>query len=250
VRRWSSSLWITRAPSAPSENIDDSDGYCTALLTHAQRIHLAACRTAKPDPLARAPDLFLRETEGTYDTFFGAAAQYAEGLGEEGLAEFRRLAREAWDKLPARIGPRRSVEEYGFDDFGLMTILDLFAERDGDVDTRIALRAKNLSSPWAYLQLAEFCQAQGQEEEALRRVEEGLWLFEDDRPDERLVSFAEKEDRKADATGASLARLREGAEPEPLGSAAHTRRPSGCAARYRPATRTADWLPSRRWPAH
>jgi hypothetical protein len=172
-------------------------------------------------------------------------------MSEEGLAEFRRLAREAWDKLPARIGPRRGVDEYGFDDFGLMTILDFFAERDGDVDTRIALRAKNLSSPWAYLQLAEFCQAQGQEEEeALRRVEEGLWLVEDDRPDERLVSFAEKEDRKTDATGASLVRLREGAEPEPLGSAAHTRRPSGCAARYRSATRTADWLPSRRWPAH
>jgi hypothetical protein len=63
-------LWITRPPrsSAPSENIDDSDGYCTAPLTHAQRIHLAACRTAKPDPLALARDLFLRETEGTYDT--------------------------------------------------------------------------------------------------------------------------------------------------------------------------------------
>lgn len=185
------------------ENIDDSDGYCTALLTHAQRIHLAACRTAKPDPLALAHDLFLRETEGTYDTFYGAATQYAEVLGEEGLAEFRRLAQEAWDKLPARIGPRRGVEEYGFNDFGLMAILDFFAERDGDVDTRIALRAKNLSSPWAYLQLAEFCQAQGQEEEALRHVEEGLWLFEDDRPDERLVSFAvdllQKEDRKADA---------------------------------------------------
>jgi len=35
-----------------------------------------------------------------------------------------------------------------------------------------------------------FCRAQGRDEEALRRAEEGLWVFEDSRPDERLVFFA------------------------------------------------------------
>ncbi len=68
-----------------------------------------------------------------------------------------------------------------------MSILDFFAERDGDTDARIALRAKDLSSPWRYLQLAEFCRDQGRHAEALRRAEEGLWVFEDGRPDERLV---------------------------------------------------------------
>jgi hypothetical protein len=71
------------------ENIDDSHGYCSALLTHAQRIRLAACRTAKPDPLALARDLFLRETEGTYDTIS------VQRRNMRRLAEFRRLAREA-----------------------------------------------------------------------------------------------------------------------------------------------------------
>jgi uncharacterized Zn finger protein len=185
------------------ENIDDSDGHCTALLDHAQRIHLNACRAARPDAVALARNLFLRETKGEYDTFCDAAAQYADVLGEEGLAEYRRLAQEAWEKLPARIGPRRGAEDDGFDGFRLAPILDFFAERDGDVEMRIALRIKNLSSPWAYLQLAEFCLANGREDEALCRAEEGLWLFEDDRPDERLVSFAVdlllKAERKADA---------------------------------------------------
>ncbi len=65
------------------------------------------------------------------------------------------------------------------------------------------MRAKDLSSSWGYLQLAEFCLAQGREAEALRRAEEGLWLFEDDRPDKRLVLFAAdllaKAGRKSDA---------------------------------------------------
>jgi tetratricopeptide (TPR) repeat protein len=66
-----------------------------------------------------------------------------------------------------------------------------------------ALRAKDLSSQWQYLQLAEFCGAQGHDEEALRRAEEGLWLFEDERPDERLVFLTAellvKAGRKKDA---------------------------------------------------
>jgi hypothetical protein len=62
-------------------------------------------------------------------------------------------------------------------------------EIDGDVEARIALRAKDLSSPWRYLLLAEFCMSQGREAEALRRAEEGLWVFEEGHQDERLVVF-------------------------------------------------------------
>ncbi|MBR1190728.1 hypothetical protein [Bradyrhizobium sp. AUGA SZCCT0160] len=46
------------------------------------------------------------------------------------------------------------------------------------------------ASQWDYLQVAEFCRLHGREEEAVRRAEEGLWVFEDERPDERLVLFA------------------------------------------------------------
>lgn len=185
------------------ENIDDSDGDCSALLARAQRIHLDACRAARPDPVSLARDLFLRETKGGYDTFHGAAAQYADVLGVAGFAEYRRLASEAWEKLPARSDTRQSVDHFEFDDFRLSSILDFFAERDGDVEMRIALRARDLLSPWDYLQLAEFCRAQGRDEEALSRAEEGLWIFEDEGPNERLVFFAVdlllKTGRKADA---------------------------------------------------
>jgi uncharacterized Zn finger protein len=173
------------------ESIDDSDGHCGALLVQARDIHLAACRVVRPDPVALARGLFDRETDSDHDTFYRAAALYEDLLGEAGLAEYRRLAREAWQKLPPA------------DRSGLEDILDFFAERACDVEQRIALRASDLSSTWRYLRLAEFCLEIGRKDEALRRAEEGLWKFEDGRPDERLTLFAAgllaKAGRKADA---------------------------------------------------
>jgi tetratricopeptide (TPR) repeat protein len=193
---------IDRIESA-FEAIDDSDGHLGELLNHARDIHLTATRATRPESIALARYLFKKETENDFDTFVGAVADYADVLGERGLAEYRRLAVTAWNKLPARSGRGSAVAE----DFGrvheLMGVLDFFAERDGDIDARVALRARDLSSPWAYLQLAEFCLSQGRHEEALRRAEEGLWVFEDNRPDERLLLFTVKllvkARRKADA---------------------------------------------------
>jgi tetratricopeptide (TPR) repeat protein len=181
------------------ESIDDSDGHCGALLEQARNIHLSACRIVCPDPVTLAGDLFNRETGSEYDTFHRAAVIYEKVLGKAGLAEYHRLAREAWEKLP----PRADASEFSENHECLEGILDFFAERDGDVEERISLRAGNLGSPWSYLRLAEFCLRQGRKDEALRWAEEGLWKFEDGRPDERLTLFAAslltKAGRKADA---------------------------------------------------
>jgi len=171
------------------EQIDDSDGHCGRLLDRARAIHLAAAREVRPEPIQLARDLFAREMQDDYGTFEGAVALYADVLGEAGLAEYRRLAAEAWERIPSYSAGRRQPEELVGDQDQLMRILDFFAERAGEIDTRIALREKDLSSQWSYLQLAEFCLSQGRAQEALRRAEEGLWLFEDQRPDERLVLF-------------------------------------------------------------
>ena len=193
---------ITRIERA-IENIDDSGGYCGDLLERAQQIHFEACQAARPDPVALAGKLYLRETRGGFGTFHGAVAQYAEILGDRGLDEYQRLAREAWDKLPPNMGPVRGGGEHRYELSKLVSILDFFAERDKDLEARIALRSKDLSSQWDYFRLATFCLEQGLAEVALRHAEEGLWLFEDERADERLVNLAVdlllKEDRTADA---------------------------------------------------
>jgi hypothetical protein len=183
-------------------SIDDSDGHCGGLLERARDIHLKAAETARPDAVALARNLFARQMADDYDTFYAAAALYADVLGEAGLNEYRRLANEAWGKLDSR-RPGRSQDDISDDYRRLTPILDFFAERAGDLETRIALRAKDLSSAWQYLQLAEFCRENGRDQEALRRAEEGLWIFEDQAPDERLLFFTVdllvKAHRKADA---------------------------------------------------
>ena len=165
----------------------------------------AAAVTAPSEMWAKlARYLFERELRHPYDTFDGAAGLYEDVLGEPGLAEYRRLANAAWDKLPARMGRRKTpMADLSDDRRRLMTILDFFAERDGDIAARIALRARDLSTPWGYPQLAQFCLDQGREEEALKHAEEGLWIFEDESPDLGLTLFVaellSKKGRKDDA---------------------------------------------------
>jgi hypothetical protein len=181
-----------RRVSKAIESIDDSDGEGGGLLARAQDIHLAAVKACRPDPVTLARDLFTHETEGISDVFDGAAEAYAEVLGDRGLAEYRRLAASAWSKIPAQMGKRSSAGGSAIDEPRVAAILDYFAELDGDLDARIALRAKNLSSPLRYLSLAQFCSDNGREQQALRYAEEGLWIFEDDKADTALLTFAVK----------------------------------------------------------
>jgi hypothetical protein len=203
---------IDRIESA-IESIDDSNGECGALLERARDIHIRTARGARPDPVALARDLYERETGDGYGTFEDAAWLYADSLGEVGLAEYRRLATEAWEKLPPLIGRAQRKAESDYD--GLSGILDQFAERDGDVETRIALRAKNLSSPWKYFELAEFCLHHKGANEALRWAEEGLWAFEDGPSDARLVLFAANLLMKADRRREAEAVLKRAFERTP-----------------------------------
>lgn len=189
------------------ERVDDADGHCGAMLRRAGEIHVAAARMEPPEPVQFARELFGRELEDEYGTFSGAVELYADVLGEAGLTEYRRLATDAWKKVSVRTGATSRRHELLLDNHSLMGILDFFAERDGDVDARIALRARDLSSPWSYLQLAEFCLSQGREEEALQRAEEGLWMFEDEHPDTRLVFFTVDLLSKAGRTGDAEAHL-------------------------------------------
>jgi uncharacterized Zn finger protein len=172
------------------ESIDDSDGELTGLAERALEIHRAACRAAPPDPATLAAELFEREADNDFDWFYGASETYAEILGEAGLAEYRRLAEAAWARIkPPEPGRAGADHRLAYDDRRIMGIVDRFAERDGDLARRIALRTKDLSVPYAYQDVAEICLAHGRDDEAVKWIEEGLWRFEDER-DRRLLSFA------------------------------------------------------------
>src|ERR1700694_4217793 len=171
-------------------NIDDSDGGGGDMYAKACEIHLAACRKAKPDPIALARALFAREVDSEWEFFHGANEAYEDVLGDVGLAEYRRLAREAWQKIkPLRATARQLQDDQSGARYALGAILERFANREGDVDGVITVRANDLSTAYAYLGLAHLCLDHAREPEALKWAEEGLWQFEDD-PDERLIFFA------------------------------------------------------------
>jgi len=172
------------------ENVDDSDGGSGEVYAKAREIHLAACRQAKPDPVALARALFAREVDAQWEFFQGASAAYEDVLGDVGLAEYRRLASKAWQKIPPlQAAGRRVQDDQSSARYVLGAILESFAEREGDVDGIIAIRAKDLSTAYGYLGIAQLCLDHAREAEALKWAEEGMWQFEDD-PDERLIFLA------------------------------------------------------------
>ena len=65
---------------------------------------ISACAAARADPEALAARLFQWEPCSEWEMFYGAAAVYADVLGESGLEVHRRLADEVW-KGASSVGP-------------------------------------------------------------------------------------------------------------------------------------------------
>lgn len=173
------------------EAIDDSDGQMGMLVSRAIELHLAACRLACPDPVQLAKDLFAREMAddfGLEDTI----ETYADLLGDAGRKEMERLAAAAWAKIrPSRTGVDNEDDD---DDSArsypqLAAMLDRFAADRGDLQARIDIRKRDLSNPGGYLDLAKLCEEHGRTDEAIKWVEDGLFMFEDNL-DDRLVLYA------------------------------------------------------------
>ncbi len=122
---------------------DDSDGYMGELLGRLRRLHLRACEGAQPDPVALARRLFGRETTEEWDTFIDIVDDYGPVLGEAGLAEYERLARAQWDKLPALKPGDQSRDPSGAR-FAITGIMERLAARSGDPLALVEVKKKDL----------------------------------------------------------------------------------------------------------
>lgn len=172
-------------------DIDDSDGYFTGIGERIATLHLDACTAFKPEPSSLAQRLFeLEMIESELDLFDQSAQRYKALLGEDGLAEFRRLANEEW----SRIEDLKPGEKYERDERRrkITAIMVSLAKACGDVDALIAIKKKSLSSSWSYLELAEICKEAKRHDEALSWGEKGLVAFKGN-PDDRLRDFVSEE---------------------------------------------------------
>jgi len=172
-------------------DMDDSDGNMGDILERLQEIHHKACVKARPDPEALAKRLFEWELATDWDTFSDAAETYADVLGEKGLAVYRKLAEAEWAKLPA-LGPEQAKRGYDHDRFRITSIMESLACVDGDVESLVAVKCKDLSSAYHFLVIAQTYKDAGKSDKALEWAEKGLKAFPKN-TDSRLREFLANE---------------------------------------------------------
>jgi uncharacterized Zn finger protein len=161
------------------ERVDDSDGYMGQLLDRLQDIHLIACTVAQPDPQALAEKLFGWECNGDWDTFRGAALTYAGVLGDKGLTRYRELAEAEWAKIPP-LGPGEDDPDRYGRRFNIAYIMENLAHLGGILDELIAVKRRDLSSSYAFLEIGKACCDAGENDQALAWAEKGLAAFGDE----------------------------------------------------------------------
>ncbi len=178
--------------------IDDSNGEVMPVIMQLREVHERACNHLGPDPVALAERLFRFQTTGDWDTFHSVLPGYERALGEPGLARYRQLVEAAWKKLPA-LGPKNFRTHFDIDRYRVEHAMEELTALSGDIDGLVSVRSRNLSSPRAFLELAELLQNHGRHDDALKWAENGIAAFPDERLDD-LVKFCIAENlRRGDA---------------------------------------------------
>ncbi|UCG43480.1 MAG: SWIM zinc finger family protein, partial [candidate division WOR-3 bacterium] len=178
---------MNRVIKAMGQVDDSNDGCMGCLLSEVEELHLEACRAARPEPRALARELFNRAVNSDWEVFLRAAETHAEVLGEEGLAEYRRLAEKAWRRLPA-LKPGQESKDGPYRRPILTMMMQALARTSGDIEELVAVMAKDLSCEYRFLEIAQVYKDAGQDDRALEWAEQGLAAFPD-RTDSRLRRF-------------------------------------------------------------
>jgi hypothetical protein len=154
----------------------------------------SSCRRGAPDPVKLAERLLARELEGGWDIFYRAAMIYTDILGEVGLARYRELAHARWATVPELAPGEGSRERYG-SRFHITQIMETLTEQSGHLNDQIAVRERDLGSPYSFLQTAELCRSHNEHDMALEWAQRGTAEFPDS-PDHRLRDFLIEEYRR------------------------------------------------------
>lgn len=184
------SLYAVDCMKNAYNNMDDSDGGAGYEMECWQEIYLRACKAAPPENDAErellADTLFEREMHSELDEFYGSAEKYARLFGAAGMARFRELVERAWNKLPV-LKPGEK-EDYRGDRYRITSMMESLARASGSVDDLVAIKARDLSVAYHFLQIAEILGKAKRFDEALAWVEKGVAAFADD-PDSRVEEY-------------------------------------------------------------
>lgn len=166
---------LKRMESAMNQ-VDDSDGFMGGILDRLQELHLSACGAAKPELATFAKFLFEWEIASDWEIFLGAAETYAGVLGKAGLAEYCKLAEAKWAKVPALAPGEKDPERYG-GRWRITHIMETLAKQTGDVEALVAVKSRDLSEAFSFLEIAEVYKAAGNVDAAIEWAERGARAF-------------------------------------------------------------------------
>lgn len=166
------------------EQVDDSNGEIGDIVCQLGELHRKACAMARPEPAALAERLFRFETTLPFGLCSFDAVTYRNALGKAGLRRYRELAQAEWHKLK----PRVATDRYDAHRATITRIMERLAEASGDVEELVAIKSRDLSSCYGYLDIAEIWAKAKQPDKALEWAERGLKAFPQS-PDNRLLDF-------------------------------------------------------------
>jgi SWIM zinc finger len=165
-----------------AEQVDDSDGGLREAIDRAEEIHLDACTAGDPDPVALAELLFDRALASDYEVFLTVLPDYEPALGPAGMARYRELVERAWHDLPPK-----KPDDYGGRRFVVSHLMEQMAECVGGADALIEVLARDVTSGYDVLRIAQRLCADGRDDETLDWLDRGMAHFP---PDSRLRSLA------------------------------------------------------------
>ncbi len=170
--------------------VDDSDGYMGEIREELVELHHRACQLARPDPESLAFRLFDWAMHSEWETFLDGAARYADVLGAVGLDQYRSVAEQVWDQVPVRQVAERGV--HSSSNFRITYIMETLAKVSGSVDELVAIKARDLTYAYHYVEIVELLADAGRTDEALAWAERGIAAFPDG-TDVRLRDVAARE---------------------------------------------------------
>lgn len=142
--------------------VDDPAGTVNGVCRRAVKLYARACAAARPNPTKLAAWLFqLRLGWTTWPTI--DIGDFAEPLGEAGMAAYRALVDNAWHAL-----------DDDADHTVLRTMREQLAKSSGDVDTLVGVLADGLPAPRAYREIIAVLRQAGRLADAIRWAERGV----------------------------------------------------------------------------
>ena len=150
------------------DHVDDSDGRLSDISLRLSEVHHRACVEGRPDPVELAARLVDLELTSELDGFYRAAAEYAEVLGEAGLAAYRERLEPQWKRIGHGAG------DWSDNAFAVRQAMAGWAIGTGDPDALIEVHGRDRILPGNALEIALALDAAGRSDEAMAWARRGI----------------------------------------------------------------------------